>query len=84
MTGSVLLKMPDNRSVWMTHDPITGSIINKSRKIIIVSHLDTQAESKKHPDETYFPPQKIFVVITRLERLKMENESTSVTTSAKL
>ena len=36
----------------------------------IVSHLDTQGESKKHPDETYFPPQKIFVVITRLERLK--------------
>lgn len=27
-------------------------------------------KSKKQPDETYFPPQKIFVVITRLERLK--------------
>lgn len=39
-------------------------------------------ESKKQSDETYFPPQKIFVVITRLERLKMENESTSVRTSA--
>lgn len=24
----------------------------------------------RQPDETYFPPQKIFVVITRLERLK--------------
>ena len=38
--------------------------------------------SKKQSDETYFPPQKIFVVITRLERLKMENKSTSVRTSA--
>lgn len=28
----------------------------------------------KQPDETYFPPQKILVVITRLERLKIENE----------
>lgn len=31
-------------------------------------------------DGTYFPPQKIFVVITRLERLK--NKSRSLRTSA--
>lgn len=37
------------------------------------------SESVKEDDGTYFPPQKIFVVITRLERLK--NKSRSLRTS---
>lgn len=37
------------------------------------------SDSVKEDDGTYFPPQKIFVVITRLERLK--NKSRSLRTS---
>lgn len=47
-------KRPTNRLIRATRDPVSGAS-NKS-----VGKLD----------ETYFPPQKIFVVITRLERLK--------------
>ncbi len=78
-----LLKVPDNRSVWMTHEPIKRSIKQVEKNYTGGSFLIWTPSQMKQPDETYFPPQKIFVVITRLERLKMENESTSVTTPAK-
>lgn len=41
--------------------------------------LSESVISVKQTDGTYFPPQKIFVVITRLERLK--NKSRSLRTS---
>lgn len=43
--------------------------------------LSESVTSVKETDRTYFPPQKIFVVITRLERLKNKSKSlrTSVT-----
>lgn len=56
--------------------PLPGA---SNRKIIQKDRFSL--ESKKQLDETYFPPQKIFVVITRLERLKMGNESISVTSA---
>lgn len=62
------MKVRYDRSVWMTHDPITRSIKQVEKNYTGGSFL--MLKSKKQPDETYFPPQKIFVVITRLERLK--------------
>lgn len=41
--------------------------------------LSESVISVKETDGTYFPPQKIFVVITRLERLR--NKSRSLRTS---
>lgn len=63
--------------------PLPGaSGSNKSRKITREGSFSIWAK-----DETYFPPQKIFVVITKLERLEKEkkkkSKQTSVTTSAK-
>lgn len=67
--------------------PLPGaSGSNKSRKIIREGSFSIWANSRVK-DETYFPPQKIFVVITKLERLEKEkkkkSKQTSVTTSAK-
>lgn len=62
----------------MTYDPITSNIKQVEKNYTLGTFLIW-----KQPVETYFPPQKILVVITRLERLKMRNESTSVTTAAK-
>jgi len=48
--------------------PLPGA---STRKIIIQEDRFT-FESKPQPEETYFPPQKIFVVITKVERLKKQ------------
>lgn len=50
--------------------PLPGaSGSNKSRKITREGSFSIWAK-----DETYFPPQKIFVVITKLERLEKEKK----------
>lgn len=54
--------------------PLPGaSGSNKSRKITREGSFSIWANSRVK-DETYFPPQKIFVVITKLERLEKEKK----------
>lgn len=73
---SALVKVPDNRTVWMTYDLITGSIKQVEKIYTGPSFLmwTRKLSKRSKPEETYFPPQKIFVVITRLERLKNEKK----------
>jgi len=46
---------------------------NKSVCIPRPEDINKHTQEDGFSFETYFPPQKIFVVITRVERLKKEN-----------
>lgn len=80
-----LLKVPDNRSVWMTHDPIKRSIKQVEKNYTGGSFLiwTCTLSQRSSQMKLTFRPRRSLLLSPDLSVWKWKNESTSVTTPAK-